>query len=124
MDLFKILAIGGLAALGIKVKKNADRDRERRNTPCYFNDGISAGEFEEIAISLAKPIKRLMVSVDGPVVYGEARSQSGISTWNFKLDFNDWGHITGTYWQSSDNSDSKIPDTLGNRISAEIQSRL
>lgn len=97
MDLFKILAIGGLAAFGIKAKKNADRDHERRNTPCYFNDGISAGEFEEIAISLAKPIKRLMVSVDGPVVYGEVRSQSGISTWNFKLDFNDWGHITGTY---------------------------
>ena len=47
-------------------------------------------------------------------------SQSGISEWDFELDFNDYGKITGTYWISSDNYDSMIPETLGNLIQKAI----
>lgn len=47
-------------------------------------------------------------------------SQSGISEWEFELDFNDYGKITGSYWIYSDNYDSMIPKALGNSIQEEI----
>ncbi len=62
----------------------------------------------------------LVPYLDGPVVYGVVQSQSGISEWNFKLDFNDYGHITGTYWLSSDNDDSNIPERFGDLIRSAI----
>ena len=60
------------------------------------------------------------VAVDGPIVYGMVQSQSGISDWYFMLDFNDYGHITGTFRCTSDNEDSNIPTRLGSLIQDEI----
>ena len=101
-------------------EERAEQER-RRNTPCRFVDGFSEYEFEQMVKRAGKNIRRLSeVSIDGPIVYGVVQSQSGISEWNFKLDFNDYGHITGTYWWSSDNDDSNIPQRLGEMIQNEI----
>lgn len=94
---------------------------------CSFQDGITENEFEELVLKATKHIakKRLHdVSVDGSWVYGVVRSQTGISDWYFKIDFNDFGHLTGRYWISSDNDDSGIPEACARRISEEIHSRM
>lgn len=48
------------------------------------------------------------------------QSQSGISEWEFWVDFNDYGHITGRFWWHTDNSDSNIPEKFGDIISSFI----
>ena len=114
-----------LIADGSKKAKERQAEEERRkNTPCYFDNGISQSEFTEIVYNAGRRIKRLQVLVDGPIVYGKVESQSGISTWEFKLDYNDYGRITGTYWESTENSDSSIPGRLGQLIQDEISNRL
>ena len=86
-----------------------------------FEDGISEEKFTEIAKKQQDKIKRLIeVTVKGPVVHGVVESQSGISDWLFKVDFNDYGHITGSYWIYSDNNDSSIPKRVAENISDEI----
>lgn len=86
-----------------------------------FDGGLSKSEFEALAYKASKNIKRLSISVVGPIIYGTVKSQSGISEWHFKLDFNDYGHITGKYWASSDNGDSAIPKRLGDVLAALIR---
>lgn len=116
------LGVVGVIAFGIHKKKKADAEEERRrNTPCVFEPPVTEDVFSDIAISEGKRIKRLRVAVDGPVVAGTVTSVSGISTWCFTLDFNDYGHITGRYWLNSENYDSSIPSILAKRIQERIQ---
>ena len=116
------VAIKGIRGMAKMAKEEREEQERRRNTPCLFVDGFSEYEFEQMVKQAGKNIRRLSsVSIDGPVVYGVVQSQSGISEWNFKLDFNDYGHITGTYWLSSDNDDSGIPERLGDLIRASIK---
>ena len=102
-------------------KRRREIEEQRRNTPFYFDGLISMNEFYSIVRRQTKHIKRLQITVDGPIIYGLVRSQSGISTWNFKLDFNDFGALTGRYWMWNDNPDSDIPENIANRIQEEIK---
>lgn len=114
----------GLGIIGIvlhnsgkEARERAEEEERRKSTPCLFVDGISRDEFKVIAKQAGRSIKRLKnVTVKGPVVYGTVKSQSGLSEWDFSIDFNDYGHITGTYWISADNDDSSIPDHLAGNI--------
>lgn len=120
-----IIGIGIATLVGAKIVKNKVEDNKRRNIECTFSDGISEDEFEEIVLYEARHIKRITnVRVIGPYIYGSVRSQSGISSWDFNLDFNDYGHITGTFWSSSGNNDSEIPKILGRRIQASLSEYL
>ena len=101
----------------IEKKKQEDI---RMNTPCNFLDGISKSQFNEIVFNATKHIKRLTVYIDGPIVYGVVRSQSGISEWKFTLDFNDYGKITGTCWRWQENQDSSIPKNVMKKIQDAI----
>ncbi|MBE6988354.1 MAG: hypothetical protein E7432_06240 [Ruminococcaceae bacterium] len=127
--LLGLLAIGGLFAW---VHNEAKKEREeserhkaetarRKNTPCNFEDGISEEDFSRLALKVCKKIKRVKnASVRGPFLYGKVESQSGLSTWDFSVDFNDYGHITGNYWVTSGNVDSNIPARIGELISQAI----
>ena len=117
--------VGAIVNSMIKSTNEAEEARaeqERRmNTPCYFNDGISENEFNEMAFRSKKKIKRdFDISVNGPVVSGIVQSLSGISQWCFTVDFNDYGHITGKYWLDSENEDSKLPRRFAEIMSTEI----
>lgn len=102
-----------------------DVNHKRRETPCLFMDGISHDEFTDIANQCGNKIKRVKkVNVRGPVVFCTVESQSGYSEWDFKVDFNDWGHITGTYWPQTDNDDSSIPKIYGHMMSELIHTLL
>ena len=129
--LLGLLAVGGLFAWAHHEGKKSREENERRqaeiarrkNTPCNFEDGISKEEFSQLAINICKKIKRVKnVSVRGPFIYGEVKSQSGLSTWGFFVDFNDYGHITGNYWVTSENADSNIPARIGELISQTVVS--
>ena len=119
-----LIGVGTIGLGGFIVKKLADDNKEeqrRRDTPCEFNDSVSYGDFCSIVYQSTRYIKRLTVNVEGPIIYGTVRSQSGISSWRFKIDFNDYGKITGRYWISSDNTDSIIPQNLAEHIQNAIK---
>lgn len=97
----------------------------RRNMPCFFCDGISQDDFEALARAAAHRIKRIhSISVHGAKVFATVESQTGLSDWHFNVDFNDWGHITGTYWTYTENSDSSIPKHYGCTLSSLVNSFL
>lgn len=108
-----------------KSKHNKGRlekiEKARRNTPCNFNEGISNEEFNQIIYKAQKRIKRIKkVEINNATIMCTVESQTGYSTWNFYVDFNDWGHITGVFWRSSDNIDSNIPKYFEEMVSSEI----
>lgn len=112
-------AIGGIL---YSVSKNHQEEKRRKSIPCCFLDVISKSEFEEMVKISKKNIKRLKdLYAEEAVVCGTVCSQSGISYWNFKIDFNDYGHLTGRYWLSSENNDSEIPSTVAKKVSSQIK---
>ncbi len=97
----------------------------RKNTPCRFSDGFSQQEFEELALQLGRKIKRITkIWVEGATVHCTVESLKHISQWNFSVDFNDWGHVTGTFWTQSGNHDSSIPHSFGMTLSGWIHQAL
>lgn len=125
MKILKALVAGGiglwlLSILGeVKEEERAKKEEElrRKNTICTFDGSISYDEFQAVVRSAAKTIRRLKVTeIDGPIVRCSVRSSSGLSTWDFTLDFNDYGDITGEYWVSSDNDESTVPTVFAERI--------
>ena len=94
---------------------------KRRAMPCFFKDGLTSSDFIEIAERAGRKIKRVKsVSVRGAVIYCNVESQTGYSDWGFSVDFNNWGHVTGTYWTQTDNDDSSIPHHYGHMVSGWI----
>ena len=107
-----------IATLGIV---DSNEEVKRKNTPCIFTSTLTKQDFAEIAISVAKPIKRLTVSVHDEFIEGTVRTASGINTWTFKLDFNDYGKVTGNYLiRYCENSDSQIPNSYAEQLKKAI----
>ena len=125
--LLKTLALGvGLTILGIKkIKHNIEEENRRKSAVCHFDEGISEEEFYAMVQLGGKGIRRITkLYAKSTMVYGTVRSQSGISDWNFQIDFNDYGKLTGTYWLSRDNKDSDIPQVVADRIAQQIKNAL
>jgi hypothetical protein len=129
MGLFSFAAkVAGvaLAASLISDRKAEAEKREserlkRINTPFNYSPSISKDDFECLVRKCAKRIKRIeSLEINGPFILGVVSSQSGISEWKFKLDFNDWGCLTGAYWIWQENDDSQLPQALANKIVEEI----
>lgn len=109
-------------------RDRAEMDRRRsvnsirESSFIYFNEGISKDEFTSFAKKAAKKISRIKkVEVCGAKIYCTVSSQTGLSDWNFSVDFNNWGHITGVYWNYTENYESSIPQKYGNSVSSMIQ---
>lgn len=118
-----LLALGvGLVIVVINIiKHNIIKKNRRKRTICRFDGKISKDVFYDMVKRGGVGIRRIInLYAEGPIVYGTVRSQSGISDWRFKIDFNDYGKITGTYWLSTDNDDSDIPKIVADRISQQI----
>lgn len=121
-------AVGVVCGIGnaaLDIARTIERNINRSGTPFNFEDGISPDDFSQIAADAAKTIKRIVsCHCEGPVARFTVRSQSNISEWSFSIDFNAWGHFTGEYWIRSDNSDSKIPSAIANRMRESIKARI
>ncbi|WP_158282883.1 DUF2510 domain-containing protein [Nocardioides silvaticus] len=129
MGLFDKLATGmGVAVVGAVVAsaaKNAQEEKRRRNSYLHFSDGISQEEFVELAERIGLRLPRVSeVFVIGMTVVLDVDSNTGLTTWSAVVDFNDYGHLTGTYWLNSENDDSPIPDRFADLMQAEVVRRL
>lgn len=94
----------------------------RRQTPCLFVDGLSFSKFESLATIASRMIDRIIdITVQGALVIGKVESRSRASNWLFTADFNNWGHIDGSYWLRSENDDSTIPKHYGEILSGLIR---
>lgn len=130
MGLGDKLAVGvGAVVLGAVVRsayKDAQETKRRRESPLRFDEGpITQIEFTEMAELAAKRTPRLTnVSVTGMTVAIQVRSISSLSMWRAEVDFNDYGHLTGTYWIRSGKSDSLVPQHFAEALKAQIESRL
>ena len=121
---FILKAIGiAAAAIGInKIRNNIEEEKRRKNSVCHFDGNIKKEEFYVMVKRGGKGIKRLTnLYVEGPIVHGTVRSQSGLSDWCFTIDFNDYGDISGRYWLATDNTDSDIPKIIAERIAEQIR---
>ena len=128
----KVLGLGGAAFVlyGISAIKKDIKEQEqkkeetqkRKSKKFNYPENLPAEKFEEIVKQSIKPIKRKItdIYVKNGVVYGTVLSQSGLSEWTFTLDFNDYGKLTGTFWLTSGNNDSKLPERLGAVIQSQI----
>lgn len=104
---------------------DSNQEFERKNTPCNFSEKLTQKDFENIAIKIAKPIKRLTVTVNKEFIIGKVRTSSGINTWEFILDFNDYGKITGEYWiKYNENHDSQIPNSYAEQVKSAVKDYL
>ena len=105
-----------------RAKEREEEDKRRRETPCRFNNGISREQFAFIVRKSTKKLRRLSsLEIDGPIIYGTVRSNSGLSEWDFKIDFNDYGNITGNYWIKTENYDSSVPYHIAKNIKSMIE---
>jgi hypothetical protein len=122
LDKLGYAAAGGIAIFAInRVLKNNAEEKRRKNTRCFFDGIITKEYFYEVSYNAKSKIKKNMtLEISGPIVSGTVISQSGLSKWNFTVDFNDYGKITGKYWINSENNDSIIPQHLAEDISEKI----
>ena len=92
---------------------------------CFIDNEIKYEDFEALAQTAARRTKRVRsVSVQGARVFATVESQSKLTDWNFEVDFNNWGHVTGRYWMDSENNDSAIPEYYANTLSSLIKTFL
>lgn len=128
-----IIALVLLIKHGSKTRREQQAESKRRSTvnsvrketPCFFNDGISDEEFSKLAYRISKKLNRIKsTSIQDAIIHCTVESQSGYSNWDFELDYNNWGHITGVSWLWSENSDSNIPHHYRDMMTSEIQRRL
>lgn len=120
-----ILMLALLCIIALKVSDD-DESNQKRSTsrfkPCSWNDGITQDQFRHMANIACKYVKRLdSMQVAGAVVLGTVRAQSGLSKWDFRLDFNDHGHVTGRYSIYSENEDSIIPKHIAENLKSMIE---
>jgi hypothetical protein len=129
MGLFnKLLVGGGVVLAGAAARswhKEAQETKLRRSSPLRFGEPVTQYEFTELAHEVARRTARVQeVAVDGMDVTIKVASNSGLTTWTADIDFNDYGHLTGTYWLSSENSDSLIPEHFASAMKARLETRV
>ncbi len=93
----------------------------RKGMKCSFELPITKSIFESLVLKVSESYNRLTVNICDTTIHGTIRSVSGISFWNFSVDFNDFGIITGNYFAlECDNNESKIPATFCEELKKEI----
>ena len=102
-------------------ERGQNLSEKRQRTPCKFDDGISYHEFEQIAKKAAEKFPRIkQVTVGNAEIYCTVESITGYTDWYFRVNFNDWGHITGTRWSYTSNSDSNLHKAFGEEVAREV----
>lgn len=95
----------------------------RRATACRFCDGVSMAEFRRIVQEVRNIIDRIIeceILEEKATAICKVRSQSGATNWQFVVDFNDWGRMTGKYKIITSNDDSSIPVHFAQGIASII----
>lgn len=136
MGLFdKAMAGVGVALIGAAfnqlakdAKENARQvaeERRRRSAPLVFDSGITQEEFVALATDTAQTLPRLHgLEVMGMTVLLDIASNTGLSVWSARVDFSDYGRLTGRFWLTSENHDSPIPEHFADQVQEQLVERL
>ena len=103
--------------------KRKEEERRKNSVPIY-SEGVTEEDMRRIIDDAAKWNKRLLSYEFDPnrlLVTCKMRSNSGSTKWKFELDFNNFGHLDGTYWVTQENKDSPIPKSMAEDIADEIK---
>ena len=104
-----------------EIERRSRVNQIRKQMPCRFKGPFTFQVFKSLAVDTARQISRIKrISMHDAVVRVTVKSQSNLSDWEFVVDFNNWGHIDGTYWMYSENDDSSIPKHYGNILSGKV----
>lgn len=122
MGLLENATLGGIAWLGIKAFRAKQETRRRKSSPLSFVDGITQEDFADLVAATARHTPRVVqAKVVGMAVHLRIESNSGLSCWSAEVDLNDYGRLTGSYWISSENSDSRVPRHFAEMLSTAIE---
>jgi hypothetical protein len=128
----KLLTGGGVLVAGVVARYFYVEAREtarRKSSPLQFTQALPAELFSSLAHEVGRQTKSVdRVSVEGASITIYVRSNSGLTGWTSEIDFNDYGHITGNYWLTSENQKSILPahyaDTLQEKILQRVATPL
>lgn len=110
---------------GKEFKRQAEEEQRRKNSPLVLDPRLGYQDFQDLVGEIAKTTPRVVgVRISGLVVFLEVRSNSGLTTWSATIDFNDYGHLTGRYWLTTENTQSPIPNVFADSVKVEIQKRV
>ena len=105
-----------------RIEKARRLEEKRKSCVYHFDKGLTEEEFKNIVLSCTKKIKRIeKVEIDMLSITCSVSSQSGISQWDFVLDFNDFGYLTGKCYSKAENYDSNIPERLNDLIFEKLE---
>ncbi len=121
------IIIGFLSCLVVSIilknkrTQKPQKARRREDTPCKFVS-VSQTEFENIVNNSIKFNRELVASIDGTVVTFTVQSDNDTPINSFKLDFNDYGYVTGKYWLDCENysCEHSNPLNIANEIKEEL----
>ncbi|CAM4202225.1 hypothetical protein AT575_03315 [Streptococcus penaeicida] len=90
------------------------------------NQRVSQNEFLVLVDQEAKKIKRLkIIDINELHITGMVTSTTGLTSYNFEVDFNDKGQLTGNYEITDQgNTDSMIPQIFSERLSTAIKNNI
>ena len=96
------------------------------HTPvCTFDSVLTREQFCRLVKRTAKSFRRIKeYTIDGAEIRGTALTNSGLNEWEFSIDFNDYGRVTGKYSISTDNYESTLVDRFAERIQEEVNKTL
>lgn len=124
----KALVAGAVALAGAGLRsqwREMQETQRRKSSSLQFDDGLTAQGFADLAEEVARRTTRVVrAEVKGMTVDLVVRSNSGLTTWDAQVDFNDYGRLTGRYWLKSGNDQSPIPKFYADRLREEIARRI
>lgn len=110
----------------IKYFRDSIEDQKRLETPCKFDSGISEEMFQKIVRRGAKRIKAVKgVDFNGPTALLFIQSETDpFSFWVGVISFNDYGRITGKYWDMTYGHDPQLAILAADIASEDLKEYL
>lgn len=118
-------AVGSLIVVNLLNDREEREERKRSNAWHGFEGILTEEQFQDMALEVSMVFPRIKaMSFTGAAIHATVESISGLSTWGFFADFNDYGMVTGSYWLDSENEESDIPYLFADALAEKIMAVL
>lgn len=122
---FAAFAVGSLITVGLLIDWEERGERKRNNAWHGFKGGLTEAKFQDMALEVSMKFPRIKaMSFIDAVIHATVESISGLSTWGFFVDYNDYGMVTGSYWMNNENEGSNIPYLFADALAEKIMAVL
>lgn len=103
--------------ISVSEQDKSSIDLTRENTVFNFPKGMDESDFKAIVRNACKNIPAIVyVGTYDSIVACIVSNGNSLQKWNFKLDFNDYGQLTGKVWITTEIGNSNLPQVLADRI--------